>query len=248
MPSGSQSSSPSPVTTSRVSAMSKVNLACGVVAGPLFVVAFLIEGAVRDDYDPLRHAVSSLSIGDSGWFQIANFLITGSLILTFSLGLRTDLGAAPRSVWGPFLIGLAGMGLIGAGICVSDPVFGYPSALPLKVAQFTVHGHLHDLFSMFLFAGLPAASFVFASRFAARREHILAMYSRIAGVAMIITFILAATGFNQTPGFVRIAGLFQRVSIAIGMTWLSSLAIHQLNALALETPPISRVRRIVENR
>jgi len=58
------------------------------------------------------------------------------------------------------------------------------------------------------------------------------MYSRMAGVAMIITFILAATGFNQTPGFARIAGLFQRVSIAIGMTLL---AIHQLNALAIET-------------
>jgi Protein of unknown function (DUF998) len=36
---------------------------CGVVAGPLFVLVFLIEGAMTPDYDPLRHPVSSLALG-----------------------------------------------------------------------------------------------------------------------------------------------------------------------------------------
>lgn len=43
----------------------KALLACGAIAGPLFVVAFL-EGATCDDYDPLRHPVSSLALGPSG--------------------------------------------------------------------------------------------------------------------------------------------------------------------------------------
>ena len=43
----------------------KTLLVCGVIAGPLFVVAFLVEGATRAHYDPLRHPVSSLALGDS---------------------------------------------------------------------------------------------------------------------------------------------------------------------------------------
>jgi hypothetical protein len=41
-------------------------LACGVVAGPVFVTVFLFEGAVREGYRPLRHPVSSLAIGSRG--------------------------------------------------------------------------------------------------------------------------------------------------------------------------------------
>ena len=45
-------------------------LVCGAIAGPLFVVAFLIEGATRADYNPLRHPVSSLALGDDGEVEL----------------------------------------------------------------------------------------------------------------------------------------------------------------------------------
>lgn len=48
-------------------------LACGAVAGPLFTVAWLLEGATRADYDPLRHPVSSLAFSELGWTQRATF-------------------------------------------------------------------------------------------------------------------------------------------------------------------------------
>src|SRR4051794_21435385 len=80
-------------------------LTCGAVAGPLFVVVFLAEGATRAGYDPLRHPVSSLALGDGGWMQTVNFLVAGSLSLAFAVGLRRALKAAPGpargSVWGP---------------------------------------------------------------------------------------------------------------------------------------------------
>lgn len=44
-------------------------LACGAIAGPLFIAVFLIAGATRADYDPLRHHISTLAIGDLGWIQ-----------------------------------------------------------------------------------------------------------------------------------------------------------------------------------
>ncbi|MCI0727528.1 MAG: DUF998 domain-containing protein [Chloroflexi bacterium] len=50
----------------------KVLLVCGAIAGPLFTVAWLVEGATRANYDPLRHPISSLSIGELGWTQTVN--------------------------------------------------------------------------------------------------------------------------------------------------------------------------------
>jgi len=66
------------------SRLARVLLACGAIGPPLFVVVFLIEGATRPGYSPLRHPVSSLEIGASGWTQRTNFVITGLLILAFA--------------------------------------------------------------------------------------------------------------------------------------------------------------------
>ena len=52
-------------------------LVCGIVAGPFFFAIFSIAGALRSDYDPLRHPISSLMFGPGGWVQSVNFLLTG---------------------------------------------------------------------------------------------------------------------------------------------------------------------------
>jgi hypothetical protein len=62
-------------------------LCCGVAAGRVFVAAFLVEGAVRDGYRPLRHPVSSLALGSRGWIQAGNFAVTGTLFLAAAAGL-----------------------------------------------------------------------------------------------------------------------------------------------------------------
>jgi hypothetical protein len=67
-------------------------LICGAIAGPLFTVAWLVEGATRADYSPLRHPVSSLALGEFGWTQVANFIVTGLLTLAFAVGLGGRCG------------------------------------------------------------------------------------------------------------------------------------------------------------
>jgi hypothetical protein len=54
--------------------LTKALLVCGMAAGPLFTLAWLVEGATRANYDPLRYPISSLSIGDSGWMQIEQLM------------------------------------------------------------------------------------------------------------------------------------------------------------------------------
>jgi hypothetical protein len=63
-----------------------------MVAGPLFFLVFTVAGLVRPDYDPLRHPVSSLEFGPTGWVQALNFIVTGTLV-TLLLGASDHLSA-----------------------------------------------------------------------------------------------------------------------------------------------------------
>lgn len=75
-----------------------VLLACGAIAGLLFTVAWIVEGATRANYDSLRHPISSLSIGEFGWTQAATSIVTGLLMLAFALGLRHALPVRGGSI------------------------------------------------------------------------------------------------------------------------------------------------------
>jgi hypothetical protein len=89
---------PSSLPADRVSApptpssRPSIFLACGMVAGPLFFLVFTVAGLVRPDYDPLRHPVSSLEFGPTGWVQALNFIVTGTLV-TLLLGASDHLSA-----------------------------------------------------------------------------------------------------------------------------------------------------------
>jgi hypothetical protein len=80
-------------------------LACGIVAGPLFLAVALTQGFTRQGFDLSRHPLSLLSLGDLGWIQIANFVVTGVLYVACAVGMRRALGPGPGATWGPRLVG-----------------------------------------------------------------------------------------------------------------------------------------------
>lgn len=210
----------------KTSIKTKTLLFCGAIAGPLFIIVVWIEGAIRPKYSSLLYPLSSLSLEESGWAQIANFIFTGVLFVAFSFGLKRVCLSNNEKFPGSTLIRLIGIGLIGAGVFVTDPIFGYPTDRPLVLRQFSFHGHLHDGFSMFVFICLPWACFVFRKYFIAINKKVWAKYSTFSGYAIIATFIMASMGFKQLSGFVNYAGLFQRLCIAIGWTWMTLLSLH----------------------
>lgn len=53
-------------------------LTAGTVAGPLFLAVWALQAITRDGFDPDRHPISLLSLGDLGWIQITNFVVTGA--------------------------------------------------------------------------------------------------------------------------------------------------------------------------
>src|SRR5215471_2862388 len=75
-------------------------LAIGVVAPPLFAVALLIEGFARPGYSSWRDMGSVLSVGPGGWQQIVNFIVCGLLIMVSAAGLARAAGRDLRPVPG----------------------------------------------------------------------------------------------------------------------------------------------------
>jgi hypothetical protein len=209
-------------------------LISGGVIGPLlFIVVLLIEGATRPGYSAWRTDVSYLALSNQGWEQIANFLVCGSLCIAFAVGLQRIWRTGRASVWGPRLIGLFGLGLLIAGVFVTDPGQGYPAGAPLSGGLQTWHGWVHGINGLLFFnVVLPAACFVLARRFAADPHHRRwATYSWLTGALILVislplnTFVVP---FAEYAGLPVVEGLIQRVEIIMGWVWLALTALRLL--------------------
>jgi hypothetical protein len=207
--------------------LTRTLLRAGVVAGPLFVAAFTVEGATRPDYSPARHPVSGLALGPGGSRQVANFIVTGGLYLASAVGLARTPAVAGRRVV-PVLVGAVGAGLVGAGMFPTDPISGYPVGTPAMPTDHSRLGILHDAFSAPVFLCLPVAAFTQAVSAARARDPRWAAWSAASGSAMFAAFVLAGGGFSQQPGLTERAGWLQRLSLVAGFGWLSALATRAL--------------------
>jgi hypothetical protein len=203
-------------------------LVCGIVAGPLFFAIFLIAGALRPDYDPLRHPVSSLEFGPTGWVQSVNFILTGTLVVLFGLGIRSTVRKLGGGRTVPILFMVVGAGLIGAGLFAPDPLSGYPPGTPPAAVSPSLHRVLHDLFSTPVFTALPAGCIILARRFAKCRRIGWAIYSALSAAMMIILFVMSSIAFAQGSPFTPIGGLLQRLTLAVGFLWMALLGLWSL--------------------
>ena len=90
-----------------------------MVAGPLYTIVGLIQAFTR-------HALSLLENGDLGWIEITTFLLSGLLFVAGAIGMRQVMRGSRGGTWGPILLGIYGLGLIGAGFFSADPALGFP--------------------------------------------------------------------------------------------------------------------------
>ncbi|HYL08943.1 MAG TPA: DUF998 domain-containing protein, partial [Candidatus Udaeobacter sp.] len=85
-------------------------LGYGVLAGPLYVAVALGQSLTRPGFDITRDDTSLLSNGSLGWIQIANFIVTGLMVVAFAVGVSR----AMHGGWAPRLLAVFGIGMIGA--------------------------------------------------------------------------------------------------------------------------------------
>jgi hypothetical protein len=208
-----------------------------MAAGPVFVAVFLLEGAARDGYRPLRHPVSSLALGSRGWIQTANFAVAGTLFLAGAAGLARAGDPIAGGWAAPVLVGAAGAGLIGAAVFATDPVSGYPPGTPDALTQPSRTGTSHNLAAVPVFAGLPAAALACGWRSWRAGQHRFGLYSAGTAVTMLTSMVLAGAGFGQSPRLVNLGGLFQRASIIAGFAWLTTLSAQALRRTPATAAP-----------
>ena len=216
-------------SSTNMDSKTRLLLICGALAGPLFTIIWFLTGLIRANYEPMRHPISALALGESGWTQVANFFITGLLALALAYGLQRALQSRGGSKWVFILFYIVAIGFLGTGFFATDPMSGYPPGTPAMLIPPTVIGSLHLLFASFIF-GLPMACFVLARLFALQGEHNWAVYSRVTAIAFIIIYLIGMAGFLQVEGLVNYAGLFQRISTTIGLAWMMLLPLHLLKS------------------
>lgn len=194
-------------------------LALGSAAGPLYVIVGLAQILTREGFDWTRHALSLMSNGPWGWVQVANFLLSGLLVLAGAAGLKRALSTGRGRTAGPLLIAIYGLGLIGAAFFSADPALGFPPGTPEgPPAVVTTHGLMHFVSGGIGFFALIAACFVLAARFRGEGQSSWMMFSLATGVLFFAGFAGIASGAQSRTLVVAFY-----LAVLLAWTWLSAL-------------------------
>jgi len=198
-------------------------LKAGVLVGPLFVGVSVILAFATSGFDLTKHEVSLLLVGNLGWLQMVNFIVTGLLGILCAFGLRRALKPGRASTWGPILLGVYGVVLIVAGLFHPDPMLGFPAGAPVGIpASPTAHANIHSLAFSLLALAIVANGFVFARRYFAT-QRAWAVYGIVNSVAIVILVALGSTLMPTGYGGLPLLG----VAIAISF-WVSATATRTL--------------------
>lgn len=215
----------------RHAAVTRSLLGYGVLAGPFYVVVGLAQALPRDGFDLTRHDLSLLAAGPWGWIQSANLVITGLMVVAAALGMARALrvlGGGPGTTWGPRLVGAYGVGLVGAGVFVADPMNGFPPGTPDgPPVTVTVGGIGHLVCAGLGFLCLVAGALVLARS----QRPGTAWFSRVTGVLFLVAFAGVASG-SASPAVVL--GFW--AALLLVWAWLAVVSVDLYRRTPLLTP------------
>lgn len=208
------------------SAVTRSLLGWGVVAGPFYVVVGLVLALTREGFDPTRHALSLLTLGEHGWIQRACLVLSGLMVAAAACGilraLRTGRGLAIGMLTWAY-----GLVLILSAIALPDPGQGFPP--DSGETEPTTHGIFHLVFGGLGFLCLAAAAIAWsrwaASRRASSADSLHARLGLGCGIAVLAGFLAGAALAESRLG---VALLW--VAVLAGWFWLA-LACARLYTL-----------------
>lgn len=213
------------------SAVTRSLLGWGVVAGPFYIVVSLVLALTRPGFALTRHALSLLMLGDLGWIQHVNFVLTGLMVLAAAVGfaraIRTGRGLALA-----VLVGLYGACLVLSSVFPPDPVTGFP---PGETAHASTSGILHLLFGAIGFVAMAAAAFTYAAWCTAQGIRGRAPLAIALGVLIVIGFFGGAA-LAQSPAGVLL------LWVAVLSIW-GWLALASVRVYAWTPHPVTGERR-----
>jgi hypothetical protein len=186
----------------------------GMVGPVLFASVLLALTVVQYDFmlgigwrplgDPAGAWPSGLALGPYGWAQVANFVLSGILLMIFAAGLHLGVTDGRGSRVGPALLFAAGAAMALMGF-ETDPI--------RSTGPRTLHNLVHDLaFALFVLALLPAF-FVLWRRF--REDPLWRGYARYT----LITGILATL-------LLPLPGVAYYLFLAVVLAWFEITAFR----------------------
>lgn len=207
----------------------------GIIGPLLFTAGFLAQEFFRrGDYDPIAEPVSALEAGPNGWIQQINFVVFGLLIIAFALGLHRGIRPARAGVVGPTILTWSGVGLI------------FSAVFPLRddpAGNFFDPTGVHTVNGTIFFLSLGIGLIVIARRLAndpAWRG--LARYTLGSGIALMLMFpVFGVLARPDGAPLHDVAGLVQRVSIAMWFACIITLALRLRRLAASQAAPPTNV-------
>lgn len=196
-------------------------LLCGLAAGPLFCSIVGIQMLTRDGFDVMRHPLSLLSLGDLGWLQVANFIVTGVLVILGAIGIGRKLHKGRGAKAGPWLIGILGAGLATAGVFTTDASSGFPLGSPAGTVAPSWHGTIHWVAAIIGIVAMIVAISIFSRRFVTLHQRGWARFSAITAFATTAAVFWP----NQASMSWRFA-----VAIILVFVWLSALSARLITS------------------
>jgi len=198
----------------------RFGILCGIM-GPLFWLSLIaVAGATRPEFNHITQYISELGErGSSTEFMMryAAFEFTGFLYLCFASALLTTFRDGWRSALAAALIGLDGLGRIGAGVFACDPGCG-----GLSSSQ-----ELHRLFATVGFLSGILAAVAWGITF---RRHGwlqgLTWYSVGSGILALVFLVLMS--WNRNP--VNAPGLFEHLATGVLSLWVLVFATRLMRA------------------
>jgi hypothetical membrane protein len=192
----------------RGSAVSRSMLGWGVVAGPFYLVFGLILALTRPGFDLGRDALSILLIGQLGWLQALNLVLSGLMVIVAAVGLsRTPKWSKLVAV----LVGVYGLGLVFSAFAAPDrPGSGEGS----------IGGILHLAFGGIGFLALGVAAILAASWFRRTGRTSGGRWSLVAGIVVLAAFV---AGGALSSGGAGVALLW--IAVIVGWAWLACTSV-----------------------
>jgi hypothetical protein len=196
----------------------RVLLACGAAAGPLYVTATMIQALTRDGFDLRQHRFSWLTAGDLGWIHQSNMVGVGAMTVLLAIGVRRMLRTGPGAVWAPWLLALFGLAYIIGGLLTADAVAGFPPDTAPEMVHKTWGGVVQNASRGASTLLLIATSLSVARWFAAGGRPGWAWFyaTALPAVFALLTVVGLAIGGNP------MAVAF----LATPWVWVTALAVH----------------------
>jgi hypothetical protein len=190
----------------------------GTIGPILFASVLLALSALEYDFmlgigwrpvaNPAGAWPSGLALGPYGLAQVANFVVSGLLLVFFSLGVHLEVSDGHGSPFGPALLSVAGAAMALMGF-ETDPI--------RRIGPRSLHGLIHDAaFVMFVLAFL-AALFSLWRRFEADprwRGH--ARYTLATGIVAILLLLLPGVAY-----YLFIVTLLAWIEVTAILLWRS---------------------------